>query len=272
MENRSPRKIGLCGIAFLFAITSTHGASYLFAQQPQKGPPCGHYLTPPCAAAPGSVNIPPGATADQIFDLGSRAYAQRQFAVAAAYMEKAAAMGHVRAQASLGEDYVRGTGESKDLTKAVYWLTLAADKGHRVAQAVLGDLYEEGDGMPVNLTKAFTYHKLGAEQRWWQAELRLGLDYELGYGTPRSRAEALRWLDLATHDGKDGASQQLAAMLRRSDTPARFKDMDALTAHFSMLAGQAYRASLPKIPAGKNCREHFLGSGVSSPQSTYWCD
>jgi TPR repeat protein len=214
------------------------------------------------------VNIPANMSAEDCFQRGSQAFAQRQYPVAAAYMERAAALGHIRAQAALGLDYVNGTGEPKDLQKAVHWLTLAADKGHRVAQAQLGDLYEEGDGVPVDLTKAFHYHKLGAEQRWWQAELRLGLEYELGYGTPPSRTQALMWLDRATQDGHDGLSQQLATMLRRSDTPARFKDMDQLAAHFSQLVGQAHRNALPKMPAGKNCREHY----VSSSQSTYWCD
>jgi TPR repeat protein len=267
MRTQTLCTIGLAA-ALLPAIAWTQGGYTPVAQQPQKGPPCGHYMTPPCPATPESVNIPPGATADQIFELGTQAYAKRQYAVAAAYMERAAAMGHTRAQASLGEDLARGTGVPRNPAKAIYWLTLAADKGHRVAQAELGDLYEEADGVPQDLTRAFHYHKLGADQRWWQAELRVGLEYELGYGTPRSRTEALKWLDLATQDGKDGCSQQLAVMLRRSDTPARFKDIDELTAHFSYLAGQAYRASLPKFPAGKNCHEH----NVVSSQSTYWCD
>jgi TPR repeat protein len=218
------------------------------------------------------VKIPPDMSADECFQRGEQAFAQHQNSVASAYMERSAALGNIRAQAALGLDYVNGTGEPKDLQKAVYWLTLAADKGHRVAQAQLGDLYEDGDGVPADLTKAFHYHKLGAEQRWWRAELRVGIEYELGYGTPQSRAQALMWLDRATQDGKDGFSQQLAIMLRRSDTPARFKDMDALAARFSQLVGQAYRDSLPKMPPGKNCREHFLGSGTSSAQSTYFCD
>jgi TPR repeat protein len=198
--------------------------------------------------------------------MGSQAYAQRRFSIAAGYMERAAAMGHTRAQAALGGDFVRGTGEPKDLAKAIYWLTLAADKGHRVAQAELGDLYEEGDGVPQDLTKAFHYHQLGAAQGWWQAELRLGLEYELGYGTPRSRAEALRWLDRATNDGQDGFSQGLAIMLRRSDTPTRFRDMDELFRHYGTLVGPP---PTPPIPPGKNCREHYIPGGTG--QSTFWC-
>jgi hypothetical protein len=256
MRIESLCKIGLAA-ALLPLIAWTQGGYVPAAPQPQKPPPCGHYLTPPCDTAPGAVRIPPGATADQLFELGSQAYAQRQFAVAAAYMERAAPMGHTRAQASLGLDYVNGTGEPKDVAKAIYWLRLAADKGHRVAQAELGDLYENGDGVPQDLTKAFKYHQLGAAQGWWRAELRLGVEYELGYGTPRNRATAIAWLNRAAADGKNGVPQQLSAMLRRSDIPARFRDMDDLIAHFNVLVGQAYRNSLPSFPPGKNCNERY---------------
>jgi len=249
--------MGSAFIALIPVIVWPQGGSGPTTAQPRTGPPCGHYATKPCASVPDAVAIPAGATADQIFELGSRAFAQRRYSAAAGYMERAAAMGHTRAQASLGLDFVRGDGEPKNLEKAVYWLTLAADKGHRVAQAELGDLYEEGEGVPQNLTRAFHFHKLGAEQHWWQAELRAGLDYELGYGTPRDRATAIVWLNRAAADGRDGLSQQLAAMLRRSDTPPRFKDMADLSAHFRALAGQAYRNSLPTFPRGKNCNERY---------------
>jgi hypothetical protein len=121
-----------------------------FPAMAQSGPPCGHYRTPACQSGPASVNIPANMSAEDCFQRESQAYAQRQYSVSAAYMERAAALGNTRAQAALGLDYVNGTGEPKDLHKAVHWLTLAADKGHRVAQAQLGDLYEEGDGVPVD--------------------------------------------------------------------------------------------------------------------------
>ena len=245
--------------------TQTNTQNYRrVAPQPQTPPPCGHVGTAPCETGPAAVTIPPGATADQIFDLGMAAYGQRKFSIASGYMEKAAAMGHTRAQASLGLDFVNAKGEPKDLKKAVYWLTLAADKGHKTAQAQLGDLYEDGDGVEQDVTKAFHYHSLSAAQRWWQAELRLGLEYELGYGTPHNRATALMWLDRATSDGKDGLSQNMAVMLRRSDTPARFNDMNALAGYLGKLLGQAYEDSLPKFPPGKNCKEHY-------PTGLYFC-
>jgi TPR repeat protein len=205
--------------------------------------------------------------------MGLRAFANRQNSLAAGYMEKAAAMGHTRAQASLGLDYVNGTGEPKDTGKAIYWLTLAADKGHRVAQAQLGDLYEDGNGVEQNLTKAFRYHSLSAQQGWWQAELRLGLEYELGYGTPRSREVAIQWLKRAMTDGHDGLSQQLITMLQRTDTPARFRDINDLLDHFSALQGQAYYNSLPHFPPGKHCHEHSSTStAYTGHYSAYWCD
>jgi TPR repeat protein len=251
----------LCKIGFaaglLPVIAWTQGGYLPAAPQPQKPPPCGHYLTPPCETAPETVRIPSGATADQLFELGSQAYARRQFAAAAAYMERAAPMGHTGAQAALGLAYANGVGEPKDVAKAIYWLTLAADKGHRVAQAKLGDLYEDGDDVPQDLTKACRYHKLAAAQGWWRAEFRLGLEYELGYGTPRDRATAIAWLNRAVADGQNGVPQQLSAMLRRSDIPAHFRDMDDLAAHFNALVDQAYRNSLPSFPAGKNCNERY---------------
>jgi TPR repeat protein len=246
------------------------------SQQPRSsGIPCGHYGTPPCASSttPAEVAVPYGATADQLFDLGSQAYARRQYPQAAGYMEKAAAMGHVRAQASLGLDYVNGTGEPRDMERAIYWLNLAASRGHRVAQAQLGDIYEEGNGVPQNLSKAFQYHLAGARQGWWQAEMRVGLDYELGYGTPRSRATAIQWLNKATTDGHDGASQQLSAMLRRTDTPARFRDMDDLTGYFSRLQGATQAASLPHFPPGKSCHEHSnTAAAYTGHYSSFYCD
>jgi hypothetical protein len=79
----------------------------------------------------------------------------------------------------------------------------------------------------------------------------VGLDYELGYGTPSDRATVIMWLNRAATDGRDGLSQQLVTMLRRSDTPRRFRDMDELSAHSSALVGQAYRNSLPTFPPAK---------------------
>ena len=233
----------------------------------QSGPPCGHYGTPPCASAstPAAVNMPAGASADQVFQMGQDAFARGDYSVAAGYMEKAAAMGQVRAQAALGLAYVNGKGEPKNIQKAIYWLTLAADKGNRGAQAQLGDLYQEGDGVPQNITKAFQYHLSSAHQAFWKGEQRVGLDYELGSGVAHNRQQAIYWLDKAASDGQDGLSQQLATMLRRRDTPARFRNVDELGSYFGKLVGEAYAASLPAM--GPGCHDHYTGNG----KGTYHC-
>jgi TPR repeat protein len=241
--------------------SSNRGNYTPVAPQPQHGPPCGHYGTPACpsaASAPAAVSIPAGATADQVWEMGQAAFARGQYAVAAGYMEKAAAMGNVRAQSALGLAYVNGKGEPKDITKAVYWLTLAADKGNRGAQAQLGDLYQEGDGVPQDLAKAFHYHLASAKQGFWKGEQRVGLDYELALGTAHDRPQAIYWLSKATTDGQDGLSQQIVTMLRRSDTPARFRNIDEMGAYFGKLVGDAYAASLPKV--GPGCHDHYMGA------------
>jgi hypothetical protein len=99
------------------------------APTPQKGPPCGHYGTPPCPVVeppPESVNIPPGATPDQIFDMGVEYDKRRQHGAAAVCFQKAAEMGHVRAEAAIGLKYTNAKGVPKDLGKAFYWLGKAA--------------------------------------------------------------------------------------------------------------------------------------------------
>jgi hypothetical protein len=205
---------------------------------PQSGPPCGHYLTPPCARpAQAPVTIPAGGSSDQLTEMGLKAFAARQYSVAAGYFERAAAQGQIRAAAALGLMYVNGKGVPQDERKAVYWLTKAADGGHRVAEAQLGEFYEHGTGgVSMDITKAVRYYQESAAQHWWQAEYSLGIDYELGVGVGRSRATAIQLLNRAAADGQDGLSQDLVAMLERSDTP-RFANLDQMAAYLNSLRG-----------------------------------
>jgi Sel1 repeat len=209
------------------------------APLPQAGPPCGHYLTPPCATpTQAQVTIPPGASADQLTEMGLKAFAARQYSVAAGYFERAAAQGQIRAEAALGLMYVNGKGEPQDERKAVYWLTKAADAGHRVAEAQLGEFYEHGTGgVSMDIAKAVRYYHQSAAQHWWQAEYSLGVDYELGVGVGRSRATAIQLLNRAAADGQDGLSQDLVAMLERADTP-RFATIDQMSAYLNSLRGR----------------------------------
>ncbi len=232
------------------------------APQPQSKPPCGHYGTPPCESTqhPAAVTIPPGATADQVYDLGAQAFARREYPIASGYFERAAEMGSVRAQASLGFNYMKGKGEPKDQQKAVYWVSKAAEKGHRVAQCQLGQFYEEGDGLPPDMKKAMYYYQLSANQHWFQCERTIGVYYELGLGgLTRSRATAIVWLTRAMEDGKDGFSQDLVTMLKRSDTP-RFANSDEMGARLGVLLGDA----LPKWTGGAGPRSKPCRSGGTS--------
>jgi len=213
-------------------------------QQAQTGPPCGHYGTAPC---PVQVNIPPGASAEAIFGMGSRALQQHQAAAAAAYFEASAKMGYVRAEAALGFDYVNGDGKPKDLEMGIHWLTLAAQQGSRGAESQLGQFYEEGTGVPKDQAKAIAYYKASAAQHFFQAERALGIDYELGNGVPRSRAEALELLKRAAEDGNDGASAKLYNTLLHTPATTHFANLDQLIA-----TANPPPANNQNIPAG--CR------------------
>jgi TPR repeat protein len=201
-------------------------------------PTCGHYGMKPCPveSAPAAVDIPPGATAEQLLDLCLKAYARKAYGVASAYCQPAADKGNTRAQASLGLMFMHGYGEPKDLKKALYWLTIAADKGHRVAQYQVGEFYEDGEGVPVDLAKTIHYYNLSAAQHYAIAERSLGVMTELGIGVPRSRPKAIALLKRAMVDGQDGFSQDLVTMLERPDTP-RFANADEMSAWFAKLRG-----------------------------------
>jgi Sel1 repeat len=209
--------------------------------QPQQGPPCGHYGTAPC---PAQVNIPPGASAEALFEMGARALQQHQAAAAAAYFEASANMGYVRAEAALGFDYVNGDGKPKDLEKGVHWLTLAAQQGSRGAESQLGQFYEEGTGVPKDQAKAIALYKASAEQHFFQAERALGLDYEFGNGVPHSRTQALDLLKRAANDGNDANSAKLYNALLHAPATKHFADFDQLIAYMA--------PPPPRIPAG--CR------------------
>ncbi len=111
--------------------------------------------------------------------------------------------------------YVNAKGVAEDKQKAAYWLTKAADKGHRVAQAQMGEYYEHGIAVPKDIAKAVRYYQLSAMQHWWLGEYSLAVDYELGIGVPHDRAMAISLFHRAASDGRDGMSQDLAAMLER---------------------------------------------------------
>jgi hypothetical protein len=118
------------------------------------------------------------------------------------YIEEAAGMGYVKAEAALGADYGFGLGVPLDLVKARYWLQKAADQGDSAAEGELGEFYEIAEGGPPDMAKAIHYFELAAAQRNPRGERDLGFAYELGMGVAHDRAKAIALFRRAAADNR----------------------------------------------------------------------
>jgi hypothetical protein len=195
------------------------------APRQQQGPPCGHYGTPVCKV---DVDIPRGATGEQLYQMAKEAMANHQNGASLTYLEKSAELGYPVAQGALGMAYINANGEPRDPVKGVYWLEKSADQGNRGAQIELGMVYEDGQGVPANPIKAVTYLKLAAAQHQSLAEFRLGLDYEIARGLPHNRAAALEYLRAAAADGQAQAGRTATFLAQTKAPPFRsIDDIDA---------------------------------------------
>lgn len=85
--------------------------------------------------------------------------------------------------------------------------------------------------------------------RYAGGERRIGLAYELGEILPRSRPLAIEWLSKAGAQG-DGLSAALARLLSNPNTPARFRDLDAISAYYGKLFQQQLALHTPYVSGG----------------------
>jgi TPR repeat protein len=188
---------------------------------PRTGRACGGYNMAPCPAA--NINVPPGATGEQIYQMAAQAEANHQPKnVVLAYIQKSAELGYVRAQAALGEDYLNGKGVPKDLQKSLHWLSLAADQHSRAAQDLMGEFYAAGEVVPKDEAKAVQFYTLSAAQHYGPAEMDLGLAYEFGRGVTHNRTQAIEYLKRAAADGNDQLAANYANALSRAPVSTHF--------------------------------------------------
>ena len=81
------------------------------------------------------------------------------------WYRRAAAQGHIAAQASLGACYFAGLGVAPDYTQGRRWLLRSARRGHVRAQHALGALYEHGElGFRRNCAEAVRWYRGAAAQ------------------------------------------------------------------------------------------------------------
>jgi hypothetical protein len=198
-------------------VQQQNGGRYIIPVQPQQPyqRACGTTATDICEVP---VTIPPGATAEQVYQLANQALGMRQLGQQLAYIRKSAEMGYAPAQYVLGEYYLTHRIAENDWPKkGAYWLGQSASQGDGAAQVALGIEYEDGkNNIPRDQAKAIELFKAAAAQHKSLAELRLGLDYEFANGVPHNRALAIQYLRRAAAGGVPTAAAKADFLAKSS--------------------------------------------------------
>ena len=144
------------------------------------------------------------------------------------YYEKAAALGSVPAEVTLGNIFANGAQGKPDYEKAVTWYSKAADQGQPDAQFGLALRYALGQGVPLDLEEALRLFVAAANQGQAGAQFNLATMYEEGKGTPADRALAAHYYQLSAEQGMPKAQFRLGRLLAdnketRSDKVSAYK-------------------------------------------------
>jgi len=129
------------------------------------------------------------------------------------YYQKAADLGSVPAEVTLGNIFANGARGKPDYEKAVTWYRKAADQGQPDAQFGLGLRYALGQGVPVDLEEALRLFVAAANQGQAGAQFNLGTMYEEGKGTPADQALAVHYYQLSADRGMPQAQFRLGRLL-----------------------------------------------------------
>jgi TPR repeat protein len=163
------------------------------------------------------------------FELGRAYDADRNFAEALKFFQKAAASDFALAEVNLGALYFNGQGVEKDYAEAARWNRRAADQGLAPAQAALGSMVALGQGVTQDYAEAARLLRLAAVQGFPPAQTRLGALYAHGQGVERDDAEATKWYAAAAAQGYAPAKASLEALKAEKLGDASPASADATT-------------------------------------------
>ena len=108
--------------------------------------------------------------------------------------------------------YESGNGVEKDDAMAAIWLRKAADLNYRDAFASLGWLYETGRGVFQDFSEALRWYHKAAKMNHAGAMFRIGAMTEAGNGVTKSEAQAVNWYRQAADLGHVEAMVALGLM------------------------------------------------------------
>ena len=146
-------------------------------------------------------------SAIEMYNRGTAALSDKQYAEALEWLSRAAGQGHAMAQNNLGGMYANGLGVAKNEAEAVKWYRKAAEQGHATAQNNLGTMYERGTGVAKDVAEAVKWYRKAAEQGHATAQNNLGTMYERGLGVAKSDTEAADWYRKAAEQGNENGEK-----------------------------------------------------------------
>ena len=202
-------------------------------------------------------------------DLGYRYYmgagVTKNLEKAIYWLTKAAEQGHAGAQSNLGNRYYFGEGVEKSYEKAVYWFNRAAMQGNAIAQYLLGNRYYLGEGAPKDFSRALYWFTKSAELGYSEGQNRLGVLYYNGEGVAKNYNTAFHWYAKAANQGHPNAQNGLGCCYYYG--LGATKNLMTAAYWFSKSAEQGYAV-------GQNSLGYcfYYGTGVAQDyeKAAYW--
>jgi TPR repeat protein len=227
--------------------------------------PCGEFGKPTCGTL---VTIPAGATGASLYKLAAAAQNAGREWEALIYVQKAAEMGYLPAEAGLAEDFRLGREVPVDLVKARYWMQKAADQGNAPAQRLVGEMYELGQGGAPDMATAVHYWELAAAQHGPVSEMYMGLVFEVGLGgVVHSRAKAISMMRRSAADGVHDAADYVNALSRAGTR--RFGSIAELKNYVYPPRQPQNKQAQSRVPSGCPDELNFTGPMNMGPISRF---
>jgi len=190
----------------------------------------------------------PGASYEVAVRFAQGRHAPQDFAMAAAWFERAARAGIAPAQFRLGSMYEKGLGVKKDLAEARRLYLAAADKGNAKAMHNLAVLYANGlDGKP-DYAVASQWFRGAAAHGIGDSQYNLAILYARGLGVERNTAESYKWFALAARGGDKDATRKRDDIAARLD-PKQLESAKLKVESF-VAEPQPDEATTTRAPAG----------------------
>jgi localization factor PodJL len=189
---------------------------------------------------------------DASYEIGLR-FAQgrnvaQDFAMAAAWLERAARSGLTPAQFRLGSIYEKGLGVKKDLVEAHRLYVAAAEKGHAKAMHNLAVLYAGGLNGKPDYATASQWFRRAAEHGIVDSQYNLAILYARGVGIGHNLAESYKWFALAAKGGDKDAARKRDEVAMRLD-PKQLESAKLNVESF-VAVPPPVEATAVKVPAG----------------------